>query len=159
MNMLFQRLRKYPKMNHKHDFTNKGWFRGKKSHSNSNLLFELLPNFSYLRAFGQNTFQQTVKYLGGYNRTMDKFSGYILSWDKKHCCDRCGRALKYTGSKSIRLAYGVTKFKRLKECGLCDLCDALLEKDSKDKNRTAPSKYIQFNQKTPRDYRDRYIWL
>ncbi len=107
-----------------------------------------------------------TKYLGGYNRTLDRYTGYVLSWDKKHCCDRCGKVLKYTGSKTVKLAYGVSKFKRLKECGLCSECDAQLEREiEKDhveeiiQYKGGIQRYIRTPIRRPNDYRNKYIWL
>ena len=153
-------------MKSRHDFTRKKWFSDKKNHSSSNLLFEIIPNFGYMKTFGLNTLNNVTHYLGGYNRTMNRYTGYVMSWDKKHCCDRCGKALKYTGSKSVRLAYGVTKFKRLKECGLCAECDAQLEREIEKDNidgiiqySGGVRRYITTPRRQPRDYKDRYIWL
>lgn len=153
-------------MKSRHDFTRKRWFSDKKNHSSSNLLFEIIPNFGYMKTFGLNTLNNVTHYLGGYNRTMNRYTGYVMSWDKKHCCDRCGKALKYAGSKSVRLAYGVTKFKRLKECGLCAECDAQLEREIEKDNidgiiqySGGVRRYITTPRRQPRDYRERYIWL
>ncbi len=153
-------------MNRKHDLTARRWFQDRKNRARTNLLLELIPNFGYKRTFGLNTIENTICYLGGYNRTMNRYTGYVMSWDKKHCCDRCGRALKYTGSKSVKLAYGVSRFKRLKECGLCSECDAILERDIEKDNidgiisvKNGLNRYLRRPRTTPRDYRERYIWI
>ena len=146
----------------KQDYTKKGWFSRRKTVSKSNLLYEIIPNFSYWKKFGQNT-PDKITYIGK-NEYLDRFTGYVLGWDKAHRCDRCGKKLIYRGSYTIRMAYAIKQLPRLKHCGLCSECDYKLEKEKRKDERdgiiTSIKKYNSYTRKPiPNTYRSRYIWL
>lgn len=147
--------------NSKKDFTHQRWFARKINQVHTgNLLLDIVPNFGFLRTFGRNTLDRTMKYLG-HNEYLDEFTGYVLGWDRKHKCDRCGASLDYKGSKSVRMAYAMATMPHLRHCGLCEKCDRELEREKTSDNdlyKQMPRGFGKSN-KHIRDYRDVYIWL
>lgn len=145
----------------KQDYTRHKWFSEKKVNRKGNLLFEIVPNFGYWRKFGQNTLDR-MTFLGK-NEYMDKFTGYVLGWDKTHRCDRCGKKLTYKGSHTVKMAYAIKLFPHLKHCGLCQECDHTMElekeKDKKDGIISIRRYDLLHRKSIPNTYKERYIWL
>ena len=143
------------------DYTRQHWFTGRKSRHYGNLLYELIPNFSWWKTFGQNTVDRVIHYPG--NGRLNE-AGYYIGWDKTHRCDRCGAKLVYRGSHSVRMAYACKRHAWMKRCGLCSMCDAHLEREKKrDMNtvmKSLPKAYVFMRPRQPVDiYRRKYIWL
>lgn len=142
------------------DYTKKEWFFRRTSVATPSLLRELVPNFRYLIKFKQNTANK----LFGVNERMDAATGYVFGWDRTHRCDRCGKKLRYNGSRTIQMAWSVKAYPWLKHCGLCQECNLELEK-AKDRDKRAGIIAIEGGYKSyarkiiPDTYRRRYIWL
>lgn len=108
-----------------YDLTEERWFHDRKTSRPTNILLDLVRNFDYLQAFGNNTFEQ-IKQIRGI--VFDYPSGHFVNWDGRATCDRCGAFVIPNGyTKSIRLAYGMVAFPRLKHVCLCPACDKSLD--------------------------------
>lgn len=146
----------------KQDYTKQRWFSERKARRRGNVLFEIVPNFGYWKKFGQNTLDK-ITYLTR-NEHADKTTGYVIGWDKTHRCDRCGKKLVYKGSYAFKSAYAVKEFPQIKNCGLCQSCDHLLEEEKKRDQKEgiigSIKQYVSYTRKAiPDTYRNRYIWL
>lgn len=107
------------------DFTPEGWFRhGKTSELSGALVMrEIISDYDIMQSLFED--ESIIHFIGGKNY-LDKFSGYEITWDGNHVCDRCGKVLNETASKSVELANAMTVFKG-KRIGLCDDCDLALD--------------------------------
>lgn len=141
------------------DFTQEKWFSQHKNTSHSNLLLDLVDNFDYLQAFGENSLDNTLIYLGEHNYA-DKLTGYIMNWDGRHLCDRCGAALDESGSaRSVKMAYAKRGAWLRKSCGLCDRCDKDLDNEIFDTSDSEHKKsYWNIDNSMPNDW-NKYAWL
>lgn len=137
------------------DFTPERWFSRHSSHRNGNLLFEIIPDFDYLSAFGNNS----VSYLGAHNY-IDKITGYEITWDGKHVCDRCGAPLDESGAaKSVRLAYALGKNEWMKKrIGLCTKCEEMMDTLQQNDSEHIKAYWKKSNRLMSNDW-DRYAWL
>lgn len=141
------------------DFTPERWFSQHKNHRSGNLLYEIIPEFDYLSAFGQHTLERTATYIG-INNYLDKLSGYEITWDGRHVCDRCGTPLDESGAaKSVRLAYALGKTEWIKKrIGLCNHCEEDMEKYTFQDESESSKAYWCKKQQMPNDW-DKYAWL
>lgn len=149
----------------KQDWTKHRWFVKRRSRTQDNLLYDIIPNFSYLQRFGRNSLHGIIHYLGK-NEYIDKISGYVYTWDKKATCDRCGAKLEYRGSRSIRLAYAAHIFPQMLRHGVCYKCDEeMMKQKANDEDAGLIKNYIRprglsYERKRIEDiYRKKYIWL
>lgn len=146
-------------MGNRWDFTPEQWFKNKKTTQNSNFLIEVVPNFDYLQAFGQNSLDRVIHYLG-HSEYFDRYTGYVLKWDGKHCCDRCGKALRITGCKTVNMAYLIKINPSLTNCGVCSECDLAMHKESLDKNLVEKYSLPSWWESKPiPNCWDQYAWL
>lgn len=141
------------------DFTPERWFSTHRSSRKGNLLLDIIPGFDYLSAFGLNTLERTATYIGLHNY-LDKFTGYEMTWDGRHVCDRCGGLLDESGAaKSVRLAYALGELEFAKKrIGLCDRCEEdmnqLYVQDDNEFNKA----YWNNKYQMPNDW-GKYAWL
>lgn len=139
------------------DFTPEQWFVRHKNVRHNNLLLEYINNFDYLQAFGQNNLNSMTKYIGAHNY-LDKLSGYEMTWDSKHVCDRCGCALDESGAaKNVRLAWALGKDWMKGRIGLCSGCERDMEYFTQDDNEFSKA-YWKNKSSMPNDWL-RYAWL
>ena len=140
----------------RYDLTDDGWFRKGKSVIRGNFFMEVVDNFDYLQAFGENT---VTRILG--TNVLDKYSGYILNWDGRHLCDRCGTVLEEDGSaESIQTAYAMKMFPHLKGIGLCPKCDYDLNKKPNPLIETTDfTQTVWWKQQEMPDDWQQYAWL
>lgn len=141
------------------DFTQEHWFSNRTSGSrrHSNILLDIVPNFDYLQTYGQNTLERITHYIGE-NNILDQRTGYVLRWDGRHCCDRCGAVKELSGdAKRVRLAYALKELPWMKKVGLCLKCE--MDMYNEDKDLISDTNSLFWTEKQiPNDW-DEYIWL
>lgn len=141
------------------DLTNDKWFHRRKSSYHGNLLFEIVENFEWLQATGQNTIEN-LHFIGGLH--LDNPSGYYLNWDGRHVCDRCGTIIEPNGyTKSVQMAYAMKVMPRLKYLCICLNCESELERERKEDSlyfKNLPKPFCWSKPVMPNDW-DKYVWL
>lgn len=146
-----------PKNRPRWDFTADHWFSHRKINQHSNLLLDIVPNFDYLATYGKNTLEGIATYIGEHNY-MDKLTGYVIHWDGRHTCDRCGAIKELSGAtKNVRLAWALKENPWMKRVGLCANCER--DMANEDKEYIRDDRFLNDTDKPmPNDWVE-YAWL